>query len=144
MMLFAALRTSGITFCCIGPEPSVSELLIHGTQPGSGRARFPLTDTLRQQTMIWVPVVGLGVGALLAQRFKIVVLLPATLAVAVVALGVATTQSSVASSTILIVVMTSVSMQAGYLAGMLVRRGIGGTSRVPSFSQPTSARDPAP
>jgi hypothetical protein len=94
--------------------------------------------------MIWVPVVGLGIGALLAQRFKIVVLLPATLAVAVVALGVATTQSSVASSTILIVVMTSVSMQAGYLAGMLVRRGIGGTSRVPSFSQPTSARDPAP
>jgi hypothetical protein len=93
--------------------------------------------------MIWVPVVGLGVGALLAQRFKIVVLLPATFAIAVVALGVAITQSRGASSTILIVVLTSVSMQAGYLAGMLVRRGMGGASRAPSFSRPTSARDPA-
>jgi hypothetical protein len=92
--------------------------------------------------MIWVPVVGLAVGALLAQRFKIVVLLPATLAVAVVAFGVATTQSSSASSTVLIIVVTSVSMQAGYLAGMLVRRGRGGASRTPLFSQTTSARDP--
>jgi hypothetical protein len=82
-------------------------------------------------------VIGLAVGALLAQRFKFVVLLPATLAVAVVAFGVATTQTSSASSTILIIVVTSVSMQAGYLAGMLVRRGMGGASRVT-----TSARDP--
>jgi hypothetical protein len=91
--------------------------------------------------MIWVPVVGLGVGALLAQRFKIVALLPATVALAIVALAVATTQSSGASLTILIVVMASVSMQAGYLAGMLVRRATGCVSKAPSFSQPTSARD---
>ena len=31
--------------------------------------------------------------------------------------------------------------QAGYLAGMLVRRGRGCASKAPSFSQPTSARD---
>jgi len=88
-------------------------------------------------------MIGLAVGALLAQRFKFVVLLPATLAAALVAFGVATTQASSASSTILIVVVTSVSMQTGYFAGMLVRRGIGGTSRVPSLSQTTSARDSA-
>ena len=92
--------------------------------------------------MIWVAVIGLAVGALLAQRFKFIVLLPATLAVAVVVFGVATAQTSSASSTILIIVVTSVSMQAGYLAGMLVRRGMGGASKVPSFSQTTSARDP--
>jgi hypothetical protein len=92
--------------------------------------------------MIWVSLVGLAVGALLAQRFRIVVLLPATLAVAVVAFGVATTQTSGASSTILIIVVTTVGMQAGYFAGMLVRRGMGAARRAPSFSQTTSARDP--
>jgi len=92
--------------------------------------------------MIWVPIVSLAVGALLAQRFKIIVVLPATLAVAVVAFGVATTQNSSASSTIMIIVVTSVSMQAGYFVGMMVRRGMGGASRS-SFSQTTSARDPA-
>jgi hypothetical protein len=91
--------------------------------------------------MIWLPVVGLAAGALLAQRYKFVALLPATFAVAVVAFGVATTQTSNASSTILIMVVTSVSMQAGYFAGMLVRRGMGDANRVPSLSQTTSARD---
>ena len=73
--------------------------------------------------MIWLPMIGLAVGALLAQRFKFVVLLPATLAAALVAFGVATTQASSASSTILIVVVTNVSMQVGYFVGMLVRGG---------------------
>ena len=92
--------------------------------------------------MIWLPVVGLAVGALLAQRFKVVMLLPATLAVAIVAFGVATTRASDAFSTTLLIVVTTVGMQAGYFAGMLIRRGMGGARRVPSFSQTTSARDP--
>ena len=88
-----------------------------------------------------IPLIGLAVGALLAQRLKIGVLLPVTLAVAVVATGVATMQISSASSTILIIVVTTVGMQAGYFAGMLVRRGTGEASKAPSFSQTTSARD---
>jgi hypothetical protein len=91
--------------------------------------------------MIWLPVIGLVVGALLAQRFKFVVLLPATIATAVVAFGVAAMQTSSALSSILMIVVTSVSLQAGYFAGMLIRRGKGGASRVPSLSQSTSARD---
>jgi hypothetical protein len=92
--------------------------------------------------MFWVPIVGLTVGALLAQRFRIVSLLPATLAVAVLAFAVATSRASSVSSTILIIVVTTVSMQVGYFAGMLVRRGAGGASRLSSFFQTTSARDP--
>jgi hypothetical protein len=91
--------------------------------------------------MIWLPVVGLAAGALLAQRFKFAALLPATLAVAIVAFGVATTQTSSPSSTILIIVVTSVSMQVGYFAGMLVRRVMGDANGMPSLSQTTSARD---
>ena len=93
--------------------------------------------------MFWVPIVGLTVGALVAQRFRIVALLPATLAVAVLAFAVATTRMSSTLSTVLIIVVTTVCMQAGYFAGMLLRRGVGGTSRLSSFSQTTSARDPA-
>ncbi len=93
--------------------------------------------------MIWLSVVALAIGALLAQRFTFVVLVPATLATAVVALGVAATQTNNALFSIAIIVVTSVSMQAGYFAGMLARRGMGGARRVPSFSQNTSARDSA-
>jgi len=90
---------------------------------------------------MWLPLVGLAVGALLARHFKFLVLLPATLAAAIVAFGVATMQASGAVSTVVIIVVTSVSMQAGYFAGMLVWRGMGGASRLPSLSQTRSARD---
>ena len=92
--------------------------------------------------MIWVAIVGLAVGALLAQRFKIIVLLPATVAFVLVALVVARTQIGGASSTILIVVVTNVSMQVGYFVGMLVRGGMGGASRLTSISRTTSTRGP--
>ena len=91
--------------------------------------------------MIWIAVVGLAVGVLLAQRFKIVVLLPGTIAVAILAFGVAITQTSSASSTLLIIVVATVGMQVGYFVGMLVRCGRGGATRAPSFSQTTSMRD---
>ena len=123
--------------CCIAPELSVSELLTDSADLGWGRAHLPLAGALRQQAMIWLPVIALAVGALLAQRFRFVVLVPATLATAVVALGVAATQTSSALSSIAIIVVTSVSMQAGYFAGMLVRRSTGGARSVPSFSQDT-------
>jgi membrane protein DedA with SNARE-associated domain len=93
--------------------------------------------------MIWIAVVGLAVGVLLAQRFKIVVLLPGTVAIAIVALAVATTQASSASSTVLIMGVTTVGMQVGYFVGMLARRGTGRATRSPSFSQTTSVRDSA-
>jgi hypothetical protein len=89
--------------------------------------------------MIWVSLACLAVGALLAQRFRIAVLLPATLAVAVLAFGAATTQVESASSTTLIIIVTCVSMQAGYFVGMLVRRRIGGASRLSSFLRERAA-----
>jgi membrane protein DedA with SNARE-associated domain len=70
-------------------------------------------------------------------------LLPATLAVVVVTVGVATRHTNSVSSTILIMVAASVSMQVGYFAGMLFRRGLSGAKRLSSFSHTTSARDPA-
>ena len=49
-----------------------------------------LTDTRPRgaQTMIWLSIVSLTAGALLAQRFKIIVLVPATLMVALLAVYV--------------------------------------------------------
>ena len=37
--------------------------------------------------MVWLSIVSLTAGALLAQRFKIIVLVPATLMVALLAVG---------------------------------------------------------
>lgn len=86
--------------------------------------------------MTWVLTASAVVGALLAQRFRIIALLPATLAVAVVAFAVAKTLVSSPSSTVLMIVVTSASMQAGYFVGLLVRRAVRRASRLTSFSKP--------
>jgi hypothetical protein len=93
--------------------------------------------------MIWLPIVSLCLGALLAQRFKFIVLVPATLVVAIVAIGATAAQSKSASLTILIIVVASVAMQVGYFVGMLVKHGLGivFSSRLSPFSQTSSARD---
>jgi len=93
--------------------------------------------------MIWLSIVSLSVGALLAQRFTIVVLVPATLAVVVIAIGAGVAQ---ANSAWLIVGMTaaaSVSIQAGYFVGMLIQHGLDAlsASRSSPFSHTTSARN---
>jgi len=83
-------------------------------------------------------------GALLAQRFKVVVLLPALLVIAVVAFGAAVEQGTGVALTVLTIVVASVSIQVGYFLGMLIRRGVDivHASKSSAFPQTRSARDP--
>jgi len=94
--------------------------------------------------MIWLSIVSLTSGALLAQRFKIIVLLPATLVVVLLAVGAGLGQTQGAWPTLLMIAAASVSIQTGYFVGMLLHHGLGALSacRSSSFSDPTSARDP--
>jgi hypothetical protein len=95
--------------------------------------------------MIWLSIISLAVGALLAQRFKIIVLVPATLMVVVVAIGAGVVQTSGGWLTILTIAAASVSIQAGYFVGMLIQHGLGvllATKSSP-FPNTTSARDPS-
>jgi len=76
--------------------------------------------------MVWLSLVSLAVGAILAQRFKIMVLAPATLViVVVVAIGSAVAQTSSVWSTILMTATASVGIQIGYFLGMLIQYGLG-------------------
>jgi membrane protein DedA with SNARE-associated domain len=94
--------------------------------------------------MIWLSIVSIGAGALLAHRFKIIVLVPATLLVVVVAAGAGLVQTKDVWSILLMIAATSVGMQTGYFLGMLIQHGLGAllARRSSSFSDSTSARDP--
>jgi uncharacterized membrane protein len=94
--------------------------------------------------MIWLSIVSLTAGALLAHRFKIIVLVPATLLVALLAAGAGLAQSRGVWSIVLIIGAASVGLQAGYFTGMLIQYGLGfrlGRGSA-SFSHSASARDP--
>jgi hypothetical protein len=94
--------------------------------------------------MVWLSIVSLTAGALLAHRFKIIVLVPATLVVALLAVGAGLVQTRGVWSILLMIAAASVGLQTGYFAGLLIQCGLGfrlarGSS---SFSHSTSARDP--
>jgi hypothetical protein len=94
--------------------------------------------------MIWLSIVSLSIGGLLAQRFKIIALVPATVAVLVIAIGAGVAQASSAWLIVGMIAAASVSIQAGYFVGMLVRHGLGAflaSSRSSPFSHSTSARN---
>jgi uncharacterized membrane protein YqgA involved in biofilm formation len=92
--------------------------------------------------MIWLSIVGLVAGALLAQRFKIIVLLPAALVVAVLAVGAAAQMHS-ASLAVLTTVVATITLQIGYFVGIVVQYGIRAASPTRlSPSQPASLQDP--
>ena len=95
--------------------------------------------------MIWLSIVSLAAGALLAYRFKIIVLVPSTLLVVVVAAGAGLVLTKGVWSILLMIAATSVGMQTGYFVGMLIQYGLGAllARRSSSFSDTTSARDPA-
>jgi hypothetical protein len=78
--------------------------------------------------MIWLSIVSLSGGALLAQRFRIIVLVPATLAVLVIAIGAGAAQASFAWRIVGMIAAASVSMQLGYFVGMLIQQGLGALS----------------
>lgn len=93
--------------------------------------------------MILLAMVSLLVGALLAQRFKVLVLIPATAIVLGVALGTGVTHAHSAWSMILTVGMAATSIQIGYLIiGSGVRRVWAGvvTSRSSHIPSTTSAQ----
>jgi membrane protein DedA with SNARE-associated domain len=96
--------------------------------------------------MIWLSIVSLSVGALLAQRFRIIVLVPATLAVLVIAIGAGVAQANSAWLIVGMIAAASVSVQLGYVIGMLIQHGLGAilVSRSSSFSHTTSARNTVP
>jgi membrane protein DedA with SNARE-associated domain len=96
--------------------------------------------------MIWLSIVSLSVGALLAQRFRIIVLVPATLAVLVIAIGAGAAQASSAWRIVGMIAAASVSMQLGYFVGMLIQQGLGAlsASRSSPLSPTTSARNTVP
>ena len=93
--------------------------------------------------MILLAMVSLLVGALLAQRFKVLVLIPATAIVLGVAFGTGVTHAHTAWSTILTVGAAATSMQIGYLIiGSGVRHVWAGviSSRSSHVPSTTSAR----
>jgi UPF0716 family protein affecting phage T7 exclusion len=102
--------------------------------------------------MIWLSTVSLAAGCLLAQHFKIIVLVPATFVVVVIAVAVGIAQTSGVWSTILMMATTSVGLQIGYFLGMFIQyglallarrstvlRGAQGAERKPKVPPPTAA-----
>jgi uncharacterized membrane protein len=75
--------------------------------------------------MIWLSTVSLVAGGLLAQRFKIIVLVPATFVVVVIAVAVGIAQTGGVWSIILMIATTSVGLQIGYFLGMFIHYGRG-------------------
>jgi hypothetical protein len=74
--------------------------------------------------MIWLSIVGLVAGALLAQHFRIIVSLPATLVVIVVAISAGAARTDSAWSTVLMIGAAGVSVQAGYFAGLWIQNAL--------------------
>jgi hypothetical protein len=99
-----------------------------------------------QSTMISLSMVSLLVGALLAQRFRIIALVPATLTVLVVAIGAGVAQVSSAWWIVGMIAAASASIQVGYFVGMLIQHGLSAllASGSSPFSQTTSARNTVP
>jgi hypothetical protein len=75
--------------------------------------------------MIWLTTVSLAAGGLLAQRFKIIVLAPATFVIVAFAVALGAGRTSGFWSTILTIATASVGIQIGYFLGILTQYGIG-------------------
>jgi hypothetical protein len=96
--------------------------------------------------MITTLLISFLVGAALAQRFKVMVLMPATVIVLVLAAGTGVTRAQTAWSIILMAVTAGTSLQIGYLAGLFIRHAlVAALSRRPSplTSPETPARHAA-
>ena len=94
--------------------------------------------------MIWLSIISLVAGALLAQRFKVVLLVPATLFAVVAAAAAGLVRTNSVWSTVLAIAAAGAGMQAGYFVGMLLHHRLCGllAGRLPC-SDPTSTRDPS-
>jgi len=96
--------------------------------------------------MIWLAIIGLLVGAVLAQRFKIMVLVPATAMALAAAASTGLVQVHSAGWTISIAAAGIASLQIGYFIGLGIRHVIEApVSEAPRSFRPSasSARHPA-
>ena len=74
--------------------------------------------------MIWLSTASLVAGGLLAQRFRFIVLAPATFVVVVVAIAVGVAQTVSVWPIILMIAAVSFGIQIGYFLGMLTHYGL--------------------
>jgi hypothetical protein len=80
-----------------------------------------------RETMILLATVGLVVGALLAQRFRVMVLFPATAVVLLGGIATGVAQAHTAWSFVLLAGTAVISMQIGYLVvGTAIRHVVAG------------------
>lgn len=97
--------------------------------------------------MMILSMISLLVGAALGQRFKVMVLMPATAIVLVLAAVAGITQGQTAWSIVLMAAAAATSMQMGYLIGIGTRHVLAAvrSSRSSPLTSPTasSARQPA-
>ena len=88
-------------------------------------------------------MVSLLVGMVLGQRFKVLVLMPATAIVLVLAVGAGVTQARTAWSIVLMAAAAATSMQIGYLVGIGVHHVLAAAlSRRSSPLTPTTTSAP--
>src|ERR1700674_24683 len=98
--------------------------------------------------MITLSIVSLLVGAVLGQHFRVMVLIPATVALLVIAVATGITQAQTAWSIVLMVATSATGMQIGYFIGIGIRHVLAvawpsGSSPLTSPTASTSARQPA-
>ena len=95
--------------------------------------------------MIWLSIVSITGGALLAHRFQVIVLLPATFLVLLLAIAAGLAQTKGVWSILLMMALASVCLQTGYFVGILLHYGspLGHARRSSWFSHHSSARDSA-
>jgi membrane protein DedA with SNARE-associated domain len=93
--------------------------------------------------MMMLSMVSLLVGVVLGQRFKVIVLIPATAIVLVLAVATGVTPAQTAWSIILMVAAAATSMQIGYLIGIGVRHVLAASSSLTSPTASSPARQPA-
>jgi membrane protein DedA with SNARE-associated domain len=74
--------------------------------------------------MIWLSIVSLAVGGLLARHFKIIILVPATVVIAAIAIAAGELQTTGIWSIVFAVVIVSVGMQIGYFLGLLTQHAL--------------------
>src|SRR5882757_3815359 len=96
--------------------------------------------------MMILSMVSLLVGAVLGQRFTVMVLIPATAVVLALAVGTGVTHAHTAWSVVLMIAAATTCMQIGYFAGIGIRHVLPAASSGRSSPLPartTSARHAA-
>jgi hypothetical protein len=94
--------------------------------------------------MVWLSILSLAAGAVLAQHFKVIILVPATGLIILLAIadGLMWTQGSLA--TLLIIALASAGIQTGYLIGLSLQSAyeVFSMRRSSTFTERTPTRGP--